>query len=116
MKNVTLCCISFIIILILIGQTACVNSSDQKQIAAKIMTASDAHLGEHMGLMQYYMVKLGLSLQNKNQPLANFYIHEIDETYEELASMNIVDDSIPVSQLLNDLLDPKIKDAVSIIE
>ncbi len=92
---------------------SCTNAPEKK--VAKSLSASEAHLGEHMGQMQYYVVKLGLALQHKNQPLANFYAGEVNETYEEMRSLNIVDDSIPISRLLNQLLSPVLQNVTSVI-
>ena len=91
-------------------QSAATNES------TKIFTAAEVHLGEHMRDIQYYTLKLGLSLQHRNQPLANFYVHEVDEAYEELADKKIEDDGIDISALLNELLDPKLKQLQLVIE
>jgi hypothetical protein len=43
-------------------------------------------LAESMALMQYYTHKLALSVDAGNGPLANFYLHELEEISEETAA------------------------------
>jgi hypothetical protein len=40
-------------------------------------------LAENMRAMQYYLHKLSLSVDARNQPLADFYAHELEETIED---------------------------------
>lgn len=64
----------------------------------------DTHLGELMGQMQYYTVKLGLSLQHKNQPLASFYMNEVNQTYQDIVDKKITNGTFNVSDMIQQLL------------
>ena len=41
-------------------------------------------LVEYMTRLQYFSHKVGLSIQAKNEPLARFYLHELEEIIEKL--------------------------------
>jgi len=51
----------------------------------------------YMGRIQQYTHKLWAAGTAGNLPLANFYMHEIDEAMEDLELANIDDDGVPVS-------------------
>jgi len=84
--------------------------------STKVLTISEVHLGEHMRDIQYYTLKLGLSLQYGNQPLTNFYIDEVMEAYEEIVVIKIEDEGIDISALLNQLLEPQLQQLKTVIE
>lgn len=97
---------------------SCTNDQQTKiaDESTKTLTAADVHLGAHMRDIQYNTLKLGISLQHQNQPLASFYVHEVEEAYAELADKKIEEEGIDISTLLNQLLDPKLKELQSVIE
>jgi len=64
----------------------------------------DTHLGELMGQMQYYVVKLGLALQHQNQPLASFYMNEVNETYDNIVNKKIKLNEMNISDMIRQLL------------
>ena len=66
----------------------------------------DTHLGELMGHLQYNVLKLGLSLQHRNQRLADFYMHEVNESYIDIASKRIIDGNLDISSLIAQILGP----------
>lgn len=89
---------------------ACTGGQKQASIVENEPTQpADTHLGEHMRDIQYYTLKLGLAMQNKNAPLANFYLHEVNEAYEDLDEKNIINDGLDISGLLQELLLPALK-------
>lgn len=98
MKKLSALC-AIVIIFFTIFQS-CQPSS--KQVAAP----ADTHLGEMMGQMQYYVVKLGLALQHRNQPLASFYMNEVNETYQDIVDKNIMLDSLDISKMIQEILAP----------
>ncbi len=62
-----------------------------------LMTVSSSQAGEdvelvrYMSSMQYMTQKTGLAIQGRNQPLASFYVHEIEEVIERLEEIESYD-------------------------
>src|SRR5262245_45592205 len=83
----------------------CSNSTDK--ISNQPTTVNDTHLGEMMGHMQYEFVKLGLAIQHGNQPLANFYMHEVNEAYDEIVAAKIIDNQINISEKITQIFPTK---------
>ncbi|HYV90411.1 MAG TPA: hypothetical protein VE978_01450 [Chitinophagales bacterium] len=75
----------------------------------------DTNLGKMMGQMQYYFVKLGLALQHRNQRLANFYLNEVSEVYDDIASKNITSNGRNISLLITQILQSKKSDLKTVI-
>jgi len=90
-----------IIITALSFSESCQTSPATNQAASRL---PDTHLGELMGQMQYYTVKLGLSLQYKNQPLASFYMNEVNETYQDIVDKKITNGTFNISDMIQQLL------------
>ena len=63
--------------------------------------APDFEVAIYMGRIQVYMHKLYWAGMAKNQPLADFYRHEIKEVMEEVAKAGVVEDGINVSDKMN---------------
>src|SRR4030095_17842 len=97
---------------------SCTNDrqSNGENATSGTISASEAHLGEHMRDLQYYTLKLGLSLQHHNQPLAAFYIGEVKEAYDDIADKKIEDEGIHITALIQQLLKPQLKEMQSVIE
>ncbi len=72
-------------------------------------------LGDEAGLavlmerMQTYTHKLQLSIEARNQPLVDFYIHELEETAEHVADNIPHYGDSPVGQLTREMLLPAIE-------
>lgn len=72
------------------------------------LTASadgEVELAKKMADLQYFGHKTGLSIDNKNKALANFYAHELEETIEDVAKIESYDGR-PVGKLINAMLMP----------
>lgn len=54
-------------------------------------------LATAMGKLQYFSNKLYYSLKSNNKSLADFYIHEMEESFEAIEDANIVEDGIAIS-------------------
>src|SRR5262249_2254737 len=65
-------------------------------------------LSPYMALMQHHVHKLGLALQAKNQPLASFYMEEVEETAEIIQKKFPTYDKVAVAQLMSAMLVPSI--------
>ena len=81
-----------------------ISQSCQSPVKPQEPVQMDTHLGELMGQMQYYMVKLGLSLQHQNQPLAAFYMNEVNEAYQDIVDKKITHGTFNVSEMIQQLL------------
>lgn len=67
--------------------------------------ASDVDLVGTMGALQYFAHKTHLSLNAKNQQLANFYAHEIEEQLEALEDIKQYHGQ-PIGKLSKAMLEP----------
>jgi hypothetical protein len=74
-----------------------------------------SHAGGETGLvgkmykLQYFMHKTGLALQKENTRLAGFYVHEIEETIEDLEAFGQYK-SYDIGKLVEDMLAPDFKE------
>jgi hypothetical protein len=59
--------------------------------------AREFELATEMGKLQYFSNKLYFSLKGKNQPLVNFYIHEMEESFEAIEEANVIEDGVSIS-------------------
>ncbi len=91
--------ISLIFIAVLFLQGACQPQSPAPKEPAPELAAS-------MGDLQRFAHKLGLSLHHANQPLAEFYLHEMEETLEEISEKIPTHDGLPIKDLLSTILLP----------
>jgi len=62
-----------------------------------------------MGRLQVYVQKLDLSVQNNNTQLIGFYLHELEESAEEIQDGIASYDGFPVGQLTGSKLMPQIE-------
>ncbi len=66
----------------------------------------DVELGIVMSHIQRYAEKLYFAGKAGNTPLAGFYLHELEETVEDLEQKKVVDDGIPVGEMAGAMLKP----------
>jgi len=66
-------------------------------------------LAPAMGDMQRFAEKLYFAGQAGNWPLADFYLHEIEETVEKVIKSNIVDEGVPVSSFMKTMFPPSVE-------
>ena len=59
----------------------------------------DIELGDVMTKLQRHSNKLWFAGRANNWPLAAFYIHELEETFEELTEHEIIDEGVDISML-----------------
>lgn len=72
---------------------------------AGILADEPVKLVDYMTRLQYFSHKAGLSIQEKNEPLAHFYLHEIEEVIERLREVK-VHDGYPIGALVQQILEP----------
>jgi hypothetical protein len=70
--------------------------------------AGGEELSPYMALLQHHTHKLGLALQAKNQPLASFYMEEVEETADIIQKKFPTYDKLAVGALMNAMLVPSI--------
>ena len=63
----------------------------------------------YMALLQHLIHKLGLSVQAKNEPLAAFYLEEIEETANIIRTKFPAYDNMEIASLINAMLIPSIQ-------
>ncbi|CAN5217886.1 hypothetical protein BH09BAC1_BH09BAC1_12030 [soil metagenome] len=77
---------------------------------------ADVEVAVTMGHIQRHANKLFFAGQNANWPLAGFYVHEIEESMEEVADGHVVDDGVNISQLMESLGIPALEGLEKSIE
>lgn len=110
MKQNILLLISIIaFVFALYNQVLVRNLSNQNQQLTKELEKIRHHSSEEkeevelaviMGRMQIHFDKLWFAGSNENWDLAGFYIHELEESLEELEENNITEDDIDISNLV----------------
>ncbi len=70
---------------------------------------------DHMGSMQYFSHKLGLSVAAGNKELASFYAHEIEETIEAVSHIKEFD-GYPVGTMVEQILTPSVEQFEAVLE
>jgi hypothetical protein len=63
-------------------------------------------LATFMGQLQHHTHKLGLSIEARNPPLADFYLHELVEVAEQVEAEVPEHDGLLVPELVEQMLDP----------
>ena len=72
---------------------------------APVKADKEPALVDNMGAMQYFLHKLSLSIAARNDELADFYAHELEETIEEAEEIKDYKGK-PISQLVKGMLVP----------
>jgi hypothetical protein len=72
------------------------------------VSPSGEELSPYMALLQHHTHKLGLALQARNQPLADFYMEEVEETAAIIQKKFPTYDKLAVGQLMNAMLVPSL--------
>ena len=66
----------------------------------------EAELAPYMDLMQRHGAKLGYAIQARNLKLSEFYLHEIEESLEEIAAEIPEHDGYPIARLIDQVALP----------
>lgn len=82
--------------------------------ATILLFAACAHMAEPelaamMGDLQRFAHKVGLSIEAENQPLASFYLHEVEETLEAIGEEVPFHDEWPIGELVNTIMRPAVE-------
>ncbi|MFO7799544.1 hypothetical protein [Rhodohalobacter sp.] len=73
-------------------------------------------LYETMTTMQAVVHKISYAIDNENEALLDFYIHELEEATEEIIEADLVYHDQPVGQLTENMLEPTIEDLEDAVE
>jgi len=73
--------------------------------ANRVFAGGDVELVDAMRALQYFTHKTALSIDRKNQPLAAFYAHELEEIIDELETVKAYH-GIPIASLVESMLVP----------
>ncbi len=63
-------------------------------------------LAPFMSRVQAFSQKLGYSIESRNQPLAEFCLHEIEEAFEEIEKEIPEHDEMPIAQYISTMMNP----------
>lgn len=83
-------------------------SDEIKRLNRAFHEASDEHEESHelvssMGSLQLYFGKAWFAGQAENWELAHFYVHEMEETMEEIIEDKVIHDDKDISKLMKDM-------------
>lgn len=83
-------------------------SDEIKRLNSVFHEASDDHEESHelvgsMGSLQLYFGKAWFAGQAENWELAHFYVHEMEETMEEIVEGKVIHDGKDISKLMKDM-------------
>ena len=70
------------------------------------VTPAGDELAPYMATQQHYAHKLGLAIQSKNKPLAEFYLEELEEGFEVIEKKFPTYDNYPIASLVKSVFDP----------
>jgi cytochrome c553 len=100
---------SFIAGLALIAAIAALIASLSDRNLQPVSAEKHYEVAPAMGDMQRFVEKLYFAGQARNWELANFYLHEIEETADEIIRANVFDEGVAVSAFLKTMLPPAIE-------
>lgn len=83
----------------------CVGAVVALALPAMSVASEEGHFVEKMSHLQYFSHKTALAIDNKNKPLAAFYVHELEEYIEDAAKVKSYDGH-PVGKLIGSMLMP----------
>ncbi len=87
-----------------------IENSRSEDTSIQQMPKEEAHheyeVAKAMGYMQRFSTKLYWAGSNENWELSEFYAHELEETIEEIAEVNVIDDGFEVSKMVTQMTMP----------
>ena len=98
------------LVALLVAAIALVTALDAKKAARPEVVADpeEFELGAAMGNMQRFAEKLHFAGQAGNWPLADFYLHEIDEITDAIIKAKVVDEGVAVGESMKAMFPPSI--------
>lgn len=72
--------------------------------------SEEPELAAYMTTLQRFSQKLGYSVSAKNYPLSKFYLHELEETFEEIKDEVPEHDGFEISSTVRKIMDPLLED------
>lgn len=101
--------------IVVLGVVVTVQINRLQQVVAD-SAAGDYELAIGMNHLQVWTDKLYFSGVAENWELADFYLHEIEETVEDMMKANLVKNDQPLTPLLEALLVPEIEQLENVVD
>ena len=100
-----------IALVFVVGTGGCVSSEgDTSEQASKAAEeAEHAELALHMSRLQRWTHKTALALQARNPALADFYLHEMEESIETIQTEAPTYEGHPIADLTEEMLVPSVE-------
>lgn len=95
------------LVVLLVSLGACAVEADEETAPS---SAEEAELAVHMADLQRWSHKTALALQARNPALADFYLHELEETLETIQEEAPTYEGHPVAELTDQLLVPRVEE------
>lgn len=96
MKNISI--LSLLLVLLLIACTEEKQEVTAKEESKKVLLEEpEVELATYMANMQRYLEKMYWSAKANNEPLHQFYLHELEEQMESVQEAGITEDGVNVS-------------------
>lgn len=96
-----------VLLLLVLGLSAC-TAEGGKEAAPD--SAEETELAVHMADLQRWSHKTALALQARNPALADFYLHELEETVETIQEEAPTYEGHPIADLTDQLLVPRVEE------
>lgn len=98
---------SLLVVLLVFGGTACTAEDDHAE--ADVEEGEKAELALHMSRLQRWTHKTALALQARNPELADFYLHEMEESVETIQTEAQTYEGYAVGDLTEEMLVPSVE-------
>ena len=100
-------CLRQSVLWVVVGSVAigCDSPADRASSSASQHGEEEVEIATLMGEMQRHSTKLGYSIAAKNQPLAGFYLEEIEEMLEEVSAIE-EHDGVVIGQAAQTIFQP----------
>lgn len=82
-----------LVVWLLAGRECCAPDLEEEE-------QHEVELAVYMGRMQLFADKLWWAGQAQNEELVHFYLHEMEEAMEEVEEAGLVEDGVPLSELM----------------
>jgi hypothetical protein len=82
----------------------------------RVQELQEPSLYQSMTTMQAVVHKISYAIDNENEALLDFYIHELEEATEEIIKADLIYHNQPVGQLTETMLKPTIEELEDAVE
>jgi hypothetical protein len=100
-----LVCLGSVLLLLILGSSACTATGGAESTGE----GEEVELASRMGDLQRWAHKATLALDARNPTLADFYLHELEETVEGIREEVPTYEGHPVADLTDQILKPRLE-------